>query len=52
MTGIDSPYEPPNNPEIRINTADRTAEEAAEEIFVYLETNGFLSIWEGPGSGI
>lgn len=52
FTGIDSPYEPPGNPEIRISTADRTAEDVAEEIFVYLETNGFLSIWEGPASGI
>lgn len=52
FTGIDSPYEPPLNPEIRISTADRTAEEAAEEIFVYLQKQGFLSLWEGPGSGI
>ena len=52
FTGIDSPYEPPLNPEIRISTADRSAEDAAEEIFAYLEKLGFLSIWEGPGSGI
>ena len=52
FTGIDSPYEPPLNPEIRISTADRSADEAAEEIFVYLQKKGFLSIWEGPGSGI
>lgn len=52
FTGIDSPYEPPLNPEIRISTADRTADEAAEEIFAYLDKLGFLSIWDGPGSGI
>jgi bifunctional enzyme CysN/CysC len=32
FTGIDSPYEPPQDPEIRIDTAAMTAEEAAEEI--------------------
>ncbi|AXE63375.1 adenylyl-sulfate kinase [Hyphomonas sp. CACIAM 19H1] len=52
FTGIDSPYEPPLNPEIRISTADRTADQAAEEIFAYLDKLGFLSIWDGPGSGI
>ncbi len=29
FTGIDSPYEPPENPEIRVNTVDMTPEEAA-----------------------
>ncbi|MBY9066794.1 sulfate adenylyltransferase subunit CysN [Hyphomonas sp. WL0036] len=52
FTGIDSPYEPPLAPEIRISTADKSAEEAAEEIFAYLDERGFLSVWEGPGSGI
>ncbi len=32
FTGIDSPYEPPEDPEIRIDTTSMTAEEAAEEI--------------------
>jgi bifunctional enzyme CysN/CysC len=32
FTGIDSPYEPPENPEIRVNTVAMTAEEAAEHI--------------------
>ncbi len=32
FTGIDSPYEPPEEPEIRVNTVEMTAEEAAEEI--------------------
>lgn len=32
FTGIDSPYEPPENPEIRVNTVDMTAEEAARYI--------------------
>ncbi|HTH28632.1 MAG TPA: sulfate adenylyltransferase subunit CysN [Sphingobium sp.] len=32
FTGIDSPYEPPEDPEIRIDTTAMTADEAAEEI--------------------
>jgi bifunctional enzyme CysN/CysC len=32
FTGIDSPYEPPLNPEIRVNTVEMTAAEAAEHI--------------------
>jgi len=32
FTGIDSPYEPPENPEITVNTVDMTPEEAALHI--------------------
>jgi bifunctional enzyme CysN/CysC len=32
FTGIDSPYEPPQDPEIRIDTTQMTAEEAADYI--------------------
>ena len=32
FTGIDSPYEPPRSPEIRVNTVEMTAAEAAEHI--------------------
>jgi len=32
FTGIDSPYEPPERPEIRVNTVDMTPPEAAEYI--------------------
>lgn len=32
FTGIDSPYEPPLNPEIRVNTVEMTPAEAAEHI--------------------
>ena len=32
FTGIDSPYEPPAEPEITVNTVELSAEEAAEEI--------------------
>jgi bifunctional enzyme CysN/CysC len=33
FTGVDSPYEPPLDPEIRIDTTRLSAEDAAEEIF-------------------
>jgi bifunctional enzyme CysN/CysC len=36
FTGIDSPYEPPESPEIRVNTVESSAEEAAEEIVAYV----------------
>jgi bifunctional enzyme CysN/CysC len=36
FTGIDSPYEPPEHPEIRVNTVETSAEEAAEEIVAYI----------------
>ena len=36
FTGIDSPYEPPENPEIRIDTTQMSAEEAAEHIVARL----------------
>ena len=37
FTGVDSPYEAPENPEIRIDTTAVSAEEAAEQIVAWLE---------------
>ena len=36
FTGIDSPYEPPQDPEMRIDTTVMTAEEAADAIVARL----------------
>jgi bifunctional enzyme CysN/CysC len=36
FTGIDSPYEPPEQPEIRVNTVETSAEDAADEIVAYV----------------
>ena len=44
FTGIDSPYEPPLNPELRLDTVDRTPEEAAEEILKFLALRGVFEI--------
>ena len=41
FTGIDSAYDAPLNPEIRVNTAEVSAEQAADKIIAYLlETPG------------
>jgi bifunctional enzyme CysN/CysC len=37
FTGVDSPYEAPEHPEIRIDTTKASAEEAAEQIFAWLD---------------
>jgi bifunctional enzyme CysN/CysC len=36
FTGIDSPYEPPEQPEIRVNTVTTSAEEAADAIVAFV----------------
>jgi bifunctional enzyme CysN/CysC len=41
FTGISSPYEAPEHPEIRIDTTKMTAEQAAERIFAWLEGGAF-----------
>lgn len=42
FTGISDPYESPEKAEVVIDTADRTPEEAAQEIILYLEKAGFV----------
>ncbi len=44
FTGIDSPYEPPENPEIHIDTRDTRAEQAAEQIIRYLRRIGVIDL--------
>ena len=43
FTGIDSPYEPPENPDIVVDTVDKSPEHAVEQILAYLEEKGYLS---------
>jgi bifunctional enzyme CysN/CysC len=40
FTGIDSPYEAPQHPEIRIDTTQLSAEEAADRVVAYLVAAG------------
>ncbi len=44
FTGISDPYEDPVKPEVRINTAELTPEEAAQEIILHLEREGFIGM--------
>ena len=43
FTGIDSPYEAPETPEIRVDTTVLTAEEAADQVIKILRANGTIS---------
>ncbi|MBP9217555.1 MAG: sulfate adenylyltransferase subunit CysN [Sterolibacterium sp.] len=43
FTGLDSPYEPPENPELRIETAHCTPDEAADQVIHTLIRLGILS---------
>ncbi|MBO0346149.1 sulfate adenylyltransferase subunit CysN [Roseibium limicola] len=53
FTGIDSPYEAPVNPELRLSNVGRDPEEVAEEVIEYLRANNYLvppaSIADGAG---
>ena len=42
FTGIDDPYEPPEKPDIEIDTADIRPDLAAHRVFVKLESLGFI----------
>jgi sulfate adenylyltransferase len=42
FTGIDDPYDEPQNPEIIVNTVGRTPKDCAQQIVDYLEDHGFL----------
>ena len=44
FTGIDSPYEPPEHPEIRIDTMSTTPDEAVEQILKTLTSTGILHV--------
>ena len=42
FTGISDPYEAPSDAEVTINTGELSAEEAAQEIILHLEREGFI----------
>jgi bifunctional enzyme CysN/CysC len=42
FTGIDSPYEPPENPEVHVDTAALQPDEAAEKVIEHLRLTGVL----------
>jgi bifunctional enzyme CysN/CysC len=47
FTGIDSPYEAPEQPELRIDTTNLTPEDAADTIVAFLQSRGFLELDQG-----
>lgn len=42
FTGIDDPYEIPQNPELKIDTTDLTPDEAAQEVMLLISQKGFI----------
>jgi adenylylsulfate kinase len=42
FTGIDSPYEAPEKPEINLLTANRSVEECAQEVINWLQQNNYI----------
>jgi bifunctional enzyme CysN/CysC len=42
VTGIDSPYEPPEQPELRLATVGRSAEAVAEDVLAELRRRGMM----------
>ena len=44
FTGINDPYEEPEHPELRIDTRDMSADEAAQRVLLKLEAEGFIRI--------
>ncbi|MBZ5718752.1 MAG: bifunctional sulfate adenylyltransferase/adenylylsulfate kinase [Acidobacteriia bacterium] len=49
FTGISDPYEVPEKAEMVINTADLSPEEAAQQILLHLEREGFIGV-NGDGA--
>ena len=44
FTGIDSPYEPPENPELILDTVAHSADALADQVVDFLTRSGFLSL--------
>jgi sulfate adenylyltransferase len=49
FTGVSDPYEVPEKAEVVINTTDLSPEEAAQEIILHLEQQGFIGV-NGPSA--
>jgi adenylyl-sulfate kinase len=44
FTGISSPYEAPEQPEIRLRTAEETLEQSTEQVLAFLKTRGYIAV--------
>ncbi|HLI30047.1 MAG TPA: adenylyl-sulfate kinase, partial [Terriglobia bacterium] len=49
FTGVNDPYEPPQDAAVVIDTTDITPEEAAQEIILHLEREGYIGASSGNG---
>ncbi|MFC1660108.1 adenylyl-sulfate kinase, partial [Gemmatimonadota bacterium] len=47
FTGISDPYEIPEDPDLVIDTTDTTPDEGAQQVFLFLERQGYI----GPKAG-
>jgi sulfate adenylyltransferase len=47
FTGISDPYEEPADAEIVIDTSETTPEEAAQQVILHLEKEGFIGALRG-----
>jgi sulfate adenylyltransferase len=50
FTGISDPYEAPSDAEVVIDTTDFSAEEAAQEVILHLEREGFIGVSPEPAA--
>ena len=46
FTGVDDPYEAPENPEITLHTDQETVEQSVAKIIAYLEQHDLIPVWE------
>jgi sulfate adenylyltransferase len=44
FTGVSDPYEAPADAEVVIDTTELTPEEAAQEVILHLEREGFIGV--------
>jgi sulfate adenylyltransferase len=42
FTGVDDPYETPENPAVKIDTTHLTPDEAAQEVLLELQNQGYI----------
>lgn len=50
FTGVDDPFDEPENPEVIVDTDKETPQESAEKIIKYLRANGYLPATAGANS--
>ncbi len=52
FTGISDPYEPPDDAAVQIDTTGITPEEAAQQIFLHLEREGYIGASSQDGAAV